>query len=374
MEKIKVLYVSHERDRPLGSTLSLLNLIRSVREQVEPIVWLPKEGACYELFRQNGIECIVLPFKSITTRSRAFFPSIFIYPVRFLKYYLANQKAIPKMYYLLKDRGIQIVHANTSIVDVGFFLAKKLKAKHVWHLREYIDLDFHLKLLIGWKVLISYIQASDAVIAISRAIQAHFKCNALPYAYCLYDAVRSVKDISYDKEKEKYFLVCGNIHFSKGQELAVKSFNLFVRIHPDYRLIIVGGGDPNYINHLKKIASYHVEFVGYKQDPSPYYKKASALLMCSKSEGMGRTTIEAMFYGCPVIGYRGGETMKMIEDGKTGLLFQTENECSSRMDYIIKNKENVEAMILKAQSKLRVYTETNYGQSILNIYNKILGV
>ena len=45
-----------------GSTQSLLDLIHSVREQVNPIVIVPQKGLAYDAFVKEGVECYIYPF------------------------------------------------------------------------------------------------------------------------------------------------------------------------------------------------------------------------------------------------------------------------------------------------------------------------
>jgi glycosyltransferase involved in cell wall biosynthesis len=63
-----------------------------------------------------------------------------------------------------------------------------------------------------------------------------------------------------------------------------------------------------------------VRFIGYLDDPTPYYCHADVALMCSSDEAFGRVTVEAMKLGLPVIGIDSGGTNEIIVDGRTGYL------------------------------------------------------
>ena len=65
------------------------------------------------------------------------------------------------------------------------------------------------------------------------------------------------------------------------------------------------------------------------------FRKASGYLMCSKNEAMGRVTVEALFNGCPVIGYDGGGTPEIIKDGINGFLFKTPEQCAWAMQQVL---------------------------------------
>lgn len=80
-----------------------------------------------------------------------------------------------------------------------------------------------------------------------------------------------------------------------------------------------------------------VEFPGFVSDPFEVYRAADAVLVCSRSEAMGRVTVEAMFAGRPVLGYRGGATPELIVDGETGFLYDGgAEELAERMDRLVR--------------------------------------
>lgn len=69
-----------------------------------------------------------------------------------------------------------------------------------------------------------------------------------------------------------------------------------------------------------------IEFWGHIDDPYKAYLASDAVLMCSKNEGMGRVTVEAMSACRPVIGYDNAGTSEIIKHEYTGLLYKGEHE------------------------------------------------
>ena len=218
---------------------------------------------------------------------------------------------------------------------------------------------------------------SDAVIGITKAVLYHFVQQGLKNAYSISDAVRSEKDLSYIKEKERYFLFCaGLLSSKKGCDFAIKAFaksNLFTQ---GYRLKIIGSSNPKYnkylhdLTHKLSIEDY-VDFIGQTNDVKSYMKKATAFLMCSENEGLGRVSIEAMFYGCLVLGRNSGGTKEFVINNKTGYLFNTIEECSSLMQKIL--LEDTSIIIKQAQDFARQnFSIENYGTKIMRVYQSVL--
>jgi len=74
----------------------------------------------------------------------------------------------------------------------------------------------------------------------------------------------------------------------------------------------------------RKRITEQVRFVGFKKEVAEEYHRADAVLMCSRDEGMGRVTVEAMSYGKPVLGYRGGATPELLTDEVDGFLYEND--------------------------------------------------
>ena len=116
------------------------------------------------------------------------------------------------------------------------------------------------------------------------------------------------------------------------------------------------------------------KFVGYQKDIKELMCKASAFLMCSPNEAMGRVTVEAMFYGCPILGNNSGGTKEIIEDRYNGLLYNNLYDASQLLWEIVNSKELSKQLVNNAHAKAEAYfSEEIYKSKILNIYNSILG-
>lgn len=373
---LNVLYISHESKSVLGSSRSLLNMIQSLNGKVNAIVVVPSKGAAYDFFYSHNINVIDINFP-LDISNKHGFKKLLLFLPRLCRDLIAYNKAIKNICNAISKYNIDIIHSNSSTIDIGYYVAKKSGKPHVWHIREFQNLDFNFNPAYGWSYLLNLIRESNATICITKAIQKHFHLENKDNSYQIFNAVLSKNDICYIPQKSKYFLVCGNLSKAKGCELAIRAFSIFNKKNNNYRLKFVGGISNIYKKELQILArncdvDKLIDFEGYQTDTKQYYIRASAFLMCSRNEAMGRVTIEAMFYGCPVIAYNSGGSKELVKNGIDGFLFSSEKGCANIMENIIYDK-NIDKIIYSAQQKaINSFSEENYGNKIYTIYKKVL--
>lgn len=90
-------------------------------------------------------------------------------------------------------------------------------------------------------------------------------------------------------------------------------------------LIIVGSGPDE--DKMKNLVSRlgidnNIRFLGQTSEVVRYYQASDIFVLPSYAEGMSNSLLEAMACGLPVIASRIGGVVDVIEDGKTGILFE----------------------------------------------------
>lgn len=377
MKKIRVLYICTDYNVLAGSSLSLLNLISGVKDYVIPIVLFAWKGKVSDEFEKRGIECMFSPFFYLSARRKRLV-DLLSNPKQFRLYsYIASDyHCVKYVCEQLKDNPVDIVHSNTSISTIGYYIAKRLGVRHVWHVREFLDLDFGINVYGGRRRLKRLINKADSRICITDAVRRHWNFTK-DNTYVIPNAVRSEEDLKYNKNKEKYFLFCSAaITEQKGASVAVEAFCKSGIATRGYVLRLIGRCGEEYKYTLVQLAKkYNSEdsiiFEGYCNDVSSRFEKATAFLMCSQYEAMGRVTIEAMFYGCLVIGNNSGGTSEIIQHNQTGFLFNTINECADLINKIV--DMDCENIIENSQRMvMATYTEEVYGKKMINIYKGLI--
>lgn len=374
---MRVLYVCHSPYHLGGAALSLYNLIKSVKNDVEPIVLLQDRGETFDYFTSKNIKCIVVNF-----RNNMRHPNLVMHYIGFLPkliyYTIINMICARKVCSLLRNVPIDIVHSNATVFTFGYLIAKKLKAKHVWHLREFQDIDFGISPFLGWKNLKNKMLSSDAVISITKAVHMHWGMDKHKNAYYFWDAVRSKYDCVNYMPKDLIIIHCAaKLSEAKGSQLAIEAFGKSQLNKIGYRLKMIGLCDQKYKSILENTAKKYecensIDYLGFCENLRPILSKASAFLMCSKNEGLGRVTIEAMFYGCLVIGHRTAGTLEVIQNKVNGLLFDSVDECKYLLAELPSMK-NYGKIISNAQKYVvSNFSEEEYGQKVLNVYYSII--
>lgn len=125
-------------------------------------------------------------------------------------------------------------------------------------------------------------------------------------------------------EHEKVLLAVGRFGPEKQFEGLVRAFASIADRHPEWRLVIAGGGE------LHLAVTRLAESLGVAERvivPGPvgniaeWYQRASAYVLTSRFEGFPNSLLEAMAYGLPVVAFdcKTGPS-DMIDHGANGLL------------------------------------------------------
>ena len=376
-DKITVLYVSIDPSLG-GSVISLYSLIESVKDRVSPIVLFPEKGAGSDYFASKGIACLFHPFVKLYEFNANRLVDVWNHPWRWhrIKKLRIDFGCALYVKKALNGRKIDIVHTNTSPNNVGVYLSRILRAKHVWQVRECLDAHAQFPIYGGMPGLIEQINQADARIAISQYVRDHWKMVERN-TFLIHDAVCHTNDAVYQYPKEKYVLfVSYYITEAKGARKAIMAFGQSRLCDEGFKLVFLGHCEMEYQVSLMDTAKKSqcdkaIEFASAQVDVKPFFINASALLMTSENEGFGRVTAEAMFYGCPVVAHASGGTLDIIEDGETGFLFSNTTECSDRLRKVCLTDQR--QMCLKAQKfAAENFAVESYGSKVLKVYDSIL--
>lgn len=120
------------------------------------------------------------------------------------------------------------------------------------------------------------------------------------------------------------FLMVSRLTREKNIELALNAFAKVVKVFPETKLVIVGAGP--YRRRLEALAlklglmQGNVVFTGWQEDTTRSFQYASCYMLTSNYEGYGRTVVEALAAGVPVIMTDVGVAGDIVRNEETGLV------------------------------------------------------
>lgn len=385
---MKILYISHTSEMH-GSGKAILNIIEQmIQKDTDVYVILPKaEGTLYNNIKKLKIKYSIEPVafwiwpRLINTRDYI----LFIY--RIFKLIIKSLLFYIQLIRIVKEYKPNIIHTNVGVVHIGQMVANKMKISHVWHIREYQDLDF------GWKTFPSkkqfqkkLLHSNNYPIFITKGVYDHYHLNLNNNAKVIYDGVFDATTIPHIKiQKKRYFLFVGLISVGKGTLEAINAFLSISPKYPEYELWIAGSGNELYIKKLKmdfatSKSSKQIKFLGHRTDVYRLMSDATALIVASKFEGFGFITAEAMFNGCLVIGRNTAGTKEQFDNGlnltgeEIGIRYNSIEELKSSMQKLCETGIDCYLDKLKKaqQTVIELYSSQKNAEEIYSLYKEIL--
>jgi glycosyltransferase involved in cell wall biosynthesis len=366
-------------------------LQESVHQGRRTLLLSPKEGAITLEARSIGVDVKIsaIPWW-VSTREKKI-PLTVSGAIQFLrlkkrlvKQYLTHFRDAKKLSDQLLDWKGGIIYTNSSVTPFGRMLAKYLSCKHIWHIRELVELHYSKKYDLGKWTTALLIRRSSTVICVSYYVVKYMFNSHKKNIFVVYNGVIDDKKIECERinriEKNRssdevnIFVLVGSFSAKKNQDVAINAVACLLNRFPKIRLYLVGDGSDKEILYLESLCeklgvSKNVKFCGYVNDPFEIYRLSDVALVCSRHEAMGRVTAEAMAAGLPVIGLKEGGTEELISDGQTGILYEGGSEqLAQAMCRLIENPQiskNIGlAGIARAQE---MFTNERYKDNIFRI-------
>ena len=385
---MRVLYVLCTTTMSNGSTKAFLSLCLGLKDKgVEPIVVCPNSGGVFRVLKEKGVTALCIPNRNSVYPPSKSFRDKMLYVPRLVVHSIINAMAVTKTKKVCAQYHPDIIHSNGALVDVGYRAAKSLGIPHIYHLREFQDLDFGMDIMPSMDGFKDRILYNSQAICITNAVMKHFSTESnVKNLRVIYDGVHLKSETAFMCEKEKYFLFVGRLDEAKGFRNAVVAFSKFVEKRKDYKLLVAG--TPLSVSYFNEIKAYidanrltdFIEFLGIRNDVDNLMQKATAVIMASRFEGFGLVTAEAIFNGCLVIGHDTGGTKEQFDNGvklsgeEIGLRYGSVEELSRLMLEVADSEiEKFFPMIKRGQQVASsLYSIEKCVDKVLEYYKEIL--
>lgn len=181
--------------------------------------------------------------------------------------------------------------------------------------------------------------------------------------------------------EEKLMIYVGRI----GAEKNLIFFKQLMHKFPKYRLAFVGDGPYRHILQ-EELCDTKTVFTGilHGEELSGAFASADVFVMPSESETLGFVVLESMASGVPVVGAKAGGIPDIIDDSRTGYLFEPGNhdECAKRIEQLMCDDDLRLNMGIAARQEAQRWSwrasaaatrNVGYGRAITNFKYRAMG-
>ncbi len=379
---MRILYVLNSTDPSGGATKSFLNLLNFMRRQgAEIAVAVPETYGIYPMLKEMGIEVFVCRYwPNVWPRT---FRNYVGKPIRLTQ----NLIAAVKLTRFARRWKPDLIHTNTSVNDVGYLAAKALGIPHIWHIREYGDKDFNLKIIrLNHRVKAQ----NNYSISITRGIAEHRHVAERDTNRVIYNGIiNTTPEVDLNAEREDYFFYAGRVDPYKGWEEMVRAFIRFRKRMPQAKTRLKIAGAHYNVEALEQQIKDElraagldkdVDWLGIRNDVQEIMRTARATIIPSPFEAFGRVMPEAMSVGCLAIGRDTAGTREQMDNGlklmggEIALRFSTFDELTDRLVEVFSHDaHHYDDIRLRAAETIgQLYTNEAYGSQVLKFYQDII--
>jgi glycosyltransferase involved in cell wall biosynthesis len=378
-----------------GSEQSLMELLRHLdRRHFEPFFVASEEGEVSAEVRKLGIQVLFCPLPakvSGLSRTALGLGSLARMPGHLPAYLLRLAATIRSVHPHLSYSNSLKDHVASAL------LVPAVRRPVVWHFRDVIER----------KVVRDFVELLALAGPVHLIANSHFTAGQFPrlsrrqgkttvvYNGLDLDAIdRERRADPFGDVPASSGMVVGIVGAlcpEKGQSLVIRSLSALAGRIPDISYWIVGEEmystarhEKGYRGVLEKLAETlgvrdRVHFLGWRKDVLPLVERMDVLVCASDPglfvESFGRTIVEAMACGKPVVSVAAGGPREIVADGVTGVLFKT-YRVEALTDAILKLTDDPEHMRRMGQAgRQRVeelFTSRKYVEGVENCLAKIL--
>lgn len=390
-----ILFISHERKMG-GANHSLVELIQGLRDHGNnvSVVVLYRGCPIDKKLHEIGVETFPCFFGWWQQPQN--WPYVLKLAFRLLHWF--QRFSVIRISGYAKKHHVDIIHSNSSVVDIGAQVAAKTGCKHVWHFREYGEADYRLEYMYGKDRSLDYAyKNSDMIVFISNVLYESYKQFAdYTKTRIIYDGIVSKEMVKIEspklvqktrKEGHVYtFLVTGNISSGKNQKLVVEAVHVLINqmgVDSHKFQVYFAGATTSlaesreYMQEIQFcISQYNLSnlfFTGYVEDMELLRTKVDAEIIPSKSEAYGRVTLEAMLSHNLVIASDSGANPELIGENEHGLLFSNDDADDLAMKMVkAMDDDNAEYIERAYEYVRRVHRQEDSYRKVQDIYRTIL--
>jgi glycosyltransferase involved in cell wall biosynthesis len=350
-----------------GSHIAALELIKGLpQEGVEPVLVLHEDGAFARMLREKGVPFMNAPAVSLVQPSGIFSQVV------------AMTAAMPRLAGFLRRHRVDVVHTNDARMHFTWGPAARLAgARFVWHQHSADQsrrLSFYARLANDLLTVSRFCKSelADPLRSRARVVTNPFDTGlAVPDRRGARRALLDALALPKETRIVGYF----------NNFIARKRPDVFVEVAA--KLSVYGPplafpmfGEPREraaVDGL--IARRSLETIcpimGFRTPVGFWMAACDVILAPAVREPYGRTLIESMLVGTPVIASADGGHLEIIEHGVNGLLAAPDNleAFAAALEMLLRNPEDARAMADRAREHaLRHHGIESHVKSVVAVY------
>ena len=379
---MRVLHILSSDDQ-YGSALCFLELLQCELkyEKIVPIVVTPKNNKINEKCNELKVKNYVVDYGQLQIpKHDKFYIFIMKYIYHSCLYYTKISKAEKAIIKIIKKEEIDIIHTNSSVIDIGAIVAKKTGLTNIWHLRELGKQDFNF-----YSANFHYIKMMNEdcnkFIAISEAVKSSWYERGLDLNRIvkIYDGVDASR---FQPQKQSGYVdgririvMCGSFCEAKGQQILVKSIiNLNKEDKQKISVDFYGQTEGKYFKETKRLIIKNklediFSFKGYVNNIPDLLSNYDVGVLCSRAEAFGRVTVEYMLAGLCTIAPLSGANQEIINND--GILYKADDiiDLTKAIKKVISNHKDYAIIGDKARkNSLKKYDINLNAKKIINFF------
>ena len=192
-----------------------------------------------------------------------------------------------------------------------------------------------------------------------------------------FDEIQNIR--AEERLKHPAVLFMGTLTKVKGIDVLLKAIPIIRKRIQNLHVYIAGSGSEE--GNLKKLVKElnieeNVSFLGFVsgEEKYAYYKSADIYVQPSRYETFGVVLLEAMACGKPVVASNVGGIPFVVEDGKTGLLFESENveELTEKVILLLRDEELRAKRGEAGKERARGFTWERSAEMTGDVYKEVI--
>lgn len=359
-----------------GSQISALQLINALNaETYEAVVVLHQTGPLSDYFDKLNFKYSLLPLSRYVGGGSTI-----------LDHVLGAAHTTPRLWRFLATSNIDLVHTQDGRMNQTWALPVKFsKALHIWHQRSVYAIS---------RLTRASISLADAIICNSNFVRdslpppvrarADVVINPFVHSPGQLDRPacreRCLNEIG-APEKTQIIGFVGNLSEQKRPKVFIEAAAVLNRKTPGaYRFVFFGrdrGGLRDAIDRQIKDLELEgiVHFMGFRDNIQECIAGCDLLLAPQVDEAYGRTLVEAMLVGTPVIASNSGGHREIIRSPQTGILVGVDDAgaMAAAVSTCLAAPERLERMTETAREAARAaHSGTAHAAEVAAIYERCL--